>query len=118
MSSHTRIWVHPFDGEPINVASVRAALAAFLDESGIHHDTLESLDAACASALPSSEPTLFFLNSYFLVALFEYWRNCCQMHLLQFKALAKKQGTYGCENLPVERSSSRRGHLRTDLLDH
>ena len=72
MSFHTRIWVHPFDGEPINVASVRPALAAFLDESGIHHDTLKSLDAACASALPSFEPTLFFLNSYFLVTLFEY----------------------------------------------
>lgn len=72
MSFHTRIWVHPFDGEPINVASVRPALAAFLDESGIHHDTLKSLDAVCASALPLSEPTLFFLNSYFLISLFEY----------------------------------------------
>lgn len=72
MSFHTRVWVHPFDGEPINVALVRPALAAFLDESGIHHDTLKTLDAACASALPSSEPTLFSLDSYFLVTLFEY----------------------------------------------
>lgn len=72
MSFHTRIWVHPFDGEAINVASVRPALATYLDESGIHHDTLKSLDAACASAEPSFVPTLFFLNSHFLITLFEY----------------------------------------------
>ncbi len=70
MSSHTMVWVHPLDGEALDVASVRVLLVGYLDESGLSHDTLTSLSEACASALPASSPTLFFLNSWMLIEVF------------------------------------------------
>ena len=72
MSFHTLLWVHPYDGEALDIASIAPAIERFLDENGIHRDTVESLQQACASAFPSFEPTLFSLDGAFLAVLFEF----------------------------------------------
>ncbi|AIO25449.1 MULTISPECIES: hypothetical protein [Burkholderia] len=74
MSFHTQVSVHPFDGEPLNVASVREELLRFLDEYSLSHDVLTNLTEACGSALPTS--TLFFLNSMAIVMLFDKLASC------------------------------------------
>ncbi|MFJ1209379.1 MULTISPECIES: hypothetical protein [Burkholderia cepacia complex] len=74
MSFHTQVWVHPFDGEPLNVAGVRDVISKFLDEYALSHDVLKNLSEACGSALPTS--TLFFLDSVAIIMLFDKLAEC------------------------------------------
>ncbi|KWE64555.1 hypothetical protein WL77_19135 [Burkholderia ubonensis] len=74
MSFHTQVWVHPFDGEPLNVVAAREVLSKFLDEYALSHDVLSDLSDACGSALPTS--TLFFLDSMSIIMLFDKLAEC------------------------------------------
>lgn len=76
MSFHTQVWVYPFDGEPLDVARSQQELVKFLDERALSHDVLSNLFEACQSALPTS--TLFFLDSWSIIALFAKLAQCLQ----------------------------------------
>jgi hypothetical protein len=70
MSFHTQVWVVPLDGEHLNFKAAVQSVTNYLDEHGLHHDTLKSLAEACASAHSSNEPTLFFLDSISISNIF------------------------------------------------
>ena len=72
MSFHTMVWIHPNDLGPIPVERAVPAIQKFLDEHGVHQDTIKSLREACVSPLVKSGPTLFFLDSAFLAMLFGF----------------------------------------------
>ncbi|SEK13796.1 hypothetical protein [Paraburkholderia diazotrophica] len=74
MSFHTQVWVYPFDGEPLNVAGSRDRIVSFIDEHALSHDVLKDLTEACQSALPTS--TLFYLDSWSIIALFTKLAQC------------------------------------------
>lgn len=72
MSFHTMIWIQPSDLEPFPLERAVPATQKFLDEHGVHQDTIKSLREACASPFAMSRPTLFFLDSGFLAILFDF----------------------------------------------
>lgn len=74
MSFHTQVWVHPFDGEPLNVDSARDAILTFLDEYALSHDVLSNLFEVCGSVFATS--TLFYLDSTAIIMLFDKLAQC------------------------------------------
>jgi hypothetical protein len=74
MSFHTQVWVYPFDGEPLNIASSRDEIVEFIDEHALSQDVLTNLLEVCQSALPTS--TLFYLDSWSIIALFTKVAQC------------------------------------------
>lgn len=70
MSFHTEVWVQSLDGEVLEVSTVRRELIVYLDENSLSHDTLKSISEACAPDLHALTNTLFYLDSWSIIALF------------------------------------------------